>query len=222
MWKALVYKEIRELLPVSCIVLIVYLGLIGQMASFPVLAFISGQIRENTGIPFLDEQLFGPFIAVSVGFTLALAYLQTVKESNRGTWLFLLHRPVNRKHIVAIKLVVGTGLYLVGSAIVLLLYTAWAATPGTHASPFAWWMTVPVWKIWLTMPLCYLGAFLAGIRPGRWFGTRLMPLVVVGTLTGGIGAIYQRWSILGLTAIVVMSAILVGLILYVAQTRDFS
>ena len=41
-------------------------------------------------------------------------------------------------------------------------------------------MTAWAWQLWLCMPLVYLGAFLSGIRPARWFGTRLMPLVAAG------------------------------------------
>ena len=37
-------------------------------------------------------------------------------------------------------------------------------------------MTIPVWLTWLAVGLVYLGAFLSGIRPAAWWGTRLMPL----------------------------------------------
>ena len=40
-------------------------------------------------------------------------------------------------------------------------------------------MTGPAFHIWLLMPLAYLGAFASGIRPARWFGSRLLPLVSV-------------------------------------------
>ncbi len=37
-------------------------------------------------------------------------------------------------------------------------------------------MTGAAWRAWGTFPLLYLSAFLCGIWPGQWFGTRLLPM----------------------------------------------
>ena len=104
-----------------------------------------------------------------------LGLRQTVGESIHGTWMFLLHRPVGWTRLIGVKLLVGVALYLVCGAAAILVYAWWAATPGTHASPFEWSMTVPTWKVWIVMPIVYLGgAFLSGMRPARWVGTRLL------------------------------------------------
>ena len=113
---------------------------------------------------------------------MALGLRQTVVESRRGTWLFLLHRPASLWRVLAAKLAVGGGLYLVCGAVAILSYAAWAAMPGKHASPFLWWMTARAWKAWGVIAIVYLAAFLAGIRPARWFGTRLLPLAAGGVL----------------------------------------
>ena len=74
----------------------------------------------------------------------------------------------------------GAGLYLAFSAVPILVYAWWAATPGTHAGPFEWSMTLPAWQLWLSITAIYLAAFLVGMRPARWIGSRLLPLVAVG------------------------------------------
>jgi hypothetical protein len=98
-------------------------------------------------------------------------------------------------------------------------YAVWAATSGTHASPFAWSMTIPVWLTWLAVGLVYLGAFLSGIRPAAWWGTRLMPLTGACALAL-LAATLPVWA--GLTASLMAGAALVALILFVAETRDFA
>ena len=41
----------------------------------------------------------------------------------------------------------------------------WADWPGTHPAPFEWSMIGPALRLWLLMPVVYLGAFASGIRP---------------------------------------------------------
>ena len=122
--------------------------------------------------------------------------------------------------MIAAKLLVGVVVYLVCAAAATLAYAWWAATPGTHASPFEWSMTVQTWKVWIAMPLVYLGAFLSGIRPGRWVGTRLLPLAAAGAVTGLV-LFLPWWPVCGLGMIALSSVVLVGNILFVARARDY-
>jgi hypothetical protein len=115
---------------------------------------------------------------------------------------------------------VGVTLYLVCAAVPILLYACWAATPGTHASPFFWSMTVTTWKIWLAMPLIYLGAFLSGVRPGRWWLSRLWPLAglsLVVVLAVGTWA----WPLVGPPLLAIAALLSIMSILLVVHTRDF-
>lgn len=114
------------------------------------------------------------------------------------------------------KLSAGLGLYLVTAAMPILLYAGWAATPGTHASPFEWSMTLGAWQIWLAITGFYLAAFLVGIRPARWIGSRLLPLVGVGVLVVILAV--NRWLI----GIFILDACLVSAIFFVACSRDYS
>jgi len=136
-----------------------------------------------------------------------------------------LHRPVQRKDIYVTKLLIGLVTYLACGAAPILLYACWAATPGTHASPFDWSMTVPVWNTWLACATVYLGAFLAGLRPGAWVGTRLTPVAasicIAGVAEFATWVFGMSWSAAYPLVLIVADIGLVAAILYTAEARDF-
>ena len=123
--------------------------------------------------------------------------------------------------VLVAKLAVGGGLYLTCGAIAILSYAAWAAMPGKHASPFFWWMTADAWEAWGLIAIIYLGAFLAGIRPARWFGTRLLPMAAGGVLAALL-IFPMFWPLLGAAVFILIATWLVSLIYFTARTRDFS
>jgi hypothetical protein len=68
------------------------------------------------------------------------------------------------------------------------------------------------------MPVIDLGAFASGIRPARWIGSRLLPL-----LAGVVPAVYvynTSW-LAGLPILGLLSAAFISDILLEAATRDF-
>jgi len=192
---------------------------VANCAGYAVLPFRS--MRNVDEIPFLDGSFLTSFCFVSVALAAALGLGQTVSESRWGTWLFLLHRPVSMWQVLAAKLAVGASLYLLCGLIAIFSYAAWAAMPGKHASPFMWWMTANAWKAWGVNAIVYLGAFLAGIRPARWFGTRLLPLAAAGVLAALLLFPFC-WPLVGIAALLLVAACLIGLIHFAARSRDFS
>jgi hypothetical protein len=219
MFRALVYKELRETGWIALIALAAYLVFVINCAGYlPVPFFYRG---GGYTTPFLDGEFSNYFCVVSVLFAIALGLAQTVLESRRGTWLFLLHRPMRRRHIFAVKLAVGCGLYLGGGALGIVALGLWAAIPGNHASPFEWWMTADTWKAWAAIGLLYVGAFLTGMRSARWFGTRLFPLFAAG-IAALFLVVFPPWPILRVAAGVLVAACLAVLIDYTAHERDFS
>jgi len=219
MFRALMLKELRETAWIALVALVAQLAFVASYAGYPILPFSSNQ--RNVGIPFLDGSFLTSFCFVSIALAAALGLRQTAFESRGGTWLFLLHRPASMRRVLAAKLAVGGGLYLICGLIAILSYAAWAAMPGRHASPFFWWMTVDSWKAWGLITIIYLAAFLAGIRPARWFGTRLLPLAAGGVLTALL-IFPMFWPLLGILAFFLVAACLVDLIQFTARTRDFS
>jgi hypothetical protein len=219
MLKALVRKELRETAWIALIALLADLALVANCAGYNVLPFWPDYSIQ--GVPFLDGRFVPSFCMFSIGLAVALGLRQTVSESRHGTWLFLLHRPVTMRRVLGAKLAVGGGLYLVCGLIAILSYAAWAAMPGKHASPFRWWMTAYAWEAWGVIAVVYLGAFLAGIRPARWFGTRLLPLAA-GGLLAVLLVFLLFWPLVGIAAFLLVAACLVGLIHFTARSRDFS
>jgi hypothetical protein len=152
-----------------------------------------------------------------------LGIRQTLGESIRGTYPFLFHRPAERLCLIGMKLAVGMTVYLICAGLPILVYGVWAATPGTHASPFEWSMSGPTWIAWLAMTILYLGAFHTAIRPGRWYGSRYLPLAGAGLAAiAAAGHAYVYESSLG-TCLVVLSVDvwLIAMILFTARTRDY-
>jgi len=219
----MVVKEWRETRGIALLGLAAYAYLLATIV-YPRLPFGIG-IRQNLVVPFVRDTFVGWFIFISVIMTVALGLRQTLGESIRGTYPFLLHRPASRRWLIGVKLLVGMGLYLVFGAAPIVAYGLWAATPGTHASPFEWSMTVPVWSFWFIVTLLYLGAFLTGIRPGRWYGSRLLPLVAAGLAVGFAAGLSFSFSFSGAIwpslVIFVVDVWIIAMILFVARTRDY-
>ncbi len=223
--KNLIWKELRETAWIAAAALVVYAFLVAPLMQYPVpffLGYLSLASEAYTeAIPFVTDSFLFLFMMISMCFAVALGFRQSLIESGRGTYPFLLQRPASRKRLIGTKLLVGAGLYLGCAALPILVYACWAAKPGTHASPFHWSMTLGAWEAWLSIGVLYLGAFLSGIRPGRWIGTRLLPLLAAGGLTGFF-AVPPWWLITGVPALLLMMVLLVVEIFYVAETRDFS
>jgi len=228
MWKAIVFKELREQGWAAALGAAAYAYFLAGQMGVRQFMMMSASADE---VPFLSSGILSTLVFVSLCFTITLGLRQSLSESVRGTWLFLLHRPIDRRLILGAKLAVGAGLYLLCGAAMILVYSWWAATAGTHRSPFRWSMTLDTWRALLSMVPIYLAAFLSGIRPARWFGSRLLPLVGTGTLvlflqTAGDSWLQWwlnwRWWYWGPAAMALLSAVLVALILDVARKRDFS
>ncbi len=218
MFRALMLKELRETGWIALVGLALHLAVVSSCAGYPILPFLQ---TGHSDFPFLEDGFVASFCYVSIALAVALGLRQTAFESRGGTWLFLLHRPASMRHVLAAKLAVGGGLYLICGLVPILSYAAWAALPGKHASPFFWWMTTDAWKAWDLIVIVYLGAFLAGMRPARWFGTRLLPLAASGVLAPLL-IFPMFWPLPGLAALLLVAAWLVSLIHFTARTRDFS
>jgi hypothetical protein len=222
MFRAMVLKELRELsgIVICSVAAQVYLAIAAVHPDiFP---FIR---RYGSEVPFLSDEINGWLGCICVLTAIAMGARQTLGESIHGTYLFLYHRPASRRWLIGVKLLVGMSIYMLAGPISIVCYGLWAATPGTHPSPFEWWMTKNAWLTWLGISILYPGMFLTGIRPGRWVGTRPWPLVAAVILTLAAAAvpsgIFQMpW--LSVALIIIIDIWLIGVILYVAQTSDYA
>ncbi|HEX5105495.1 MAG TPA: hypothetical protein VFV87_16870 [Pirellulaceae bacterium] len=218
MTSALTLKELRESAGVAVLGLA---GLVLVALTAIGLSPLIGMLRPSRAgsIPFVDDSFGWQFPLAAGALAMALGFKQSLGDLWGDAQLFLLHRPISRRTFYVTKIVVGLSLYFALTGLAILIYAVWAASSGTHASPFAWSMTVPVWITWLAVSLVYLGALLSGIRPAAWMGTRLMPLAAacaIATLAAALP------PLAGLAVIIAAAVALVALILFMAETRDFA
>lgn len=223
MLKALVYKELRETALLAALAL---------AAGFYDLASVLGyHVPHWAGhraapAPFVADGFVAEAAVIALLLATALGLLQSFVESARGTWLWLLHRPVSHRQVIGIKLAVGAAVFSFCATLPLIVYALWAATPRTHASPFAWSMTVDAWRNCLAMLVVYFAAFLSGVWPGRWFGTRLLPLLGAGILAYvGIHICEQawpQWRHWQWAWLLLLASASIYAIRFVVRTRDFS
>jgi ABC-type transport system involved in multi-copper enzyme maturation permease subunit len=217
MLKSLAIKELRESVGIVAIAVLAAaytLAMMTGMRVFPVFYTFT-----DASFPFVNDGFTTMYVLVIGALAIALGLKQAAGEGRRDTYYFLLHRPATRRSIFGTKLIVGAGFVLIVGGLVVLLYALWASTPGKVAAPFYWSMTVWAWQLWLCMPLLYLGAFLSGIRPARWFGTRLMPLAAAGFATFLI--VMSPWWWLAAAALAFCASIIVVSIFYYAEQRDY-
>jgi ABC-type transport system involved in multi-copper enzyme maturation permease subunit len=222
----IVSKELRETRAFAALALGLYLlyviKLTGNLSPLltTMLRWAPGMNAESPDVPFVSDNFLTMDLYIGGALAIALGFRQSAWEPSQGTALYLLHLPLARRTIFVTKLVTGIGLLLLCTLVPILLYATWAAMPGTHPSPFEWTMTGPALRVWLLMPLVYLGAFASGIRPARWFGSRLLPLVSVA-LPAVFAFAFPLWWLIGFPLLLLVAAVLLSDILWVAETRDF-
>jgi hypothetical protein len=216
MFKALVVKELRES---AGLVALAALGLVYAYTELTGMRVLPWQSNSIYHYPFVYDTT-GSYLSLCVGgLAIVLGLKQTAWEARQGTFFFLLHRPVSRERIFRSKLAVGLVWVLSTSAIFILMYTWWAATPGHVAAPFEWSMTEPTWQVWASLPILYFGGFISGIRPGRWWGTRLVP--VAAAIVAAVVAANMPWLWLTVLLSIVFSALFIVGIFYYVRARDY-
>lgn len=233
MFRAMVLKELREIRGIGLVGVVVYLLLVVSIVSpsFRNHVILLGMLTDGNvapDIPFVLDDFASRYWWISLLLAIAIGLRQTVGESVHGTYLFLLHRPASRQRLIGAKLLVGLAAYSVCAAMPIVVYGCWAAT---HRMLFEWAMTVDCWKTTFMMIVPYLGAFLTGIRPGRWYASRLLPLlatvlplalVFVLMLEDSTRTSYLADSLWqGIILVGTATAMLVA-IYHVTRTRDFS
>jgi hypothetical protein len=225
MLKTLAWKEFRELMPFVALALLaeIYLVSMAMGAQFGLLSNISG--RDTETIPFVEDHSCTLILLAAQFFAIAIGLWQTMWEAYRGTFQFLLHRRLDRKTQIGVKLAVGMGLSLLVAILPLLFYALWAAMPGTHDSPFAWSMTWQSWFACCQIPLLYIAAFLSGLRPARLFVSRIFPIfacIFLIEFSEFLWPVMPEWQMVIVAVTIVLEALGILAVLNEAKVRDFS
>lgn len=220
MYKALVFKEWRELwwtgavaLVVLCCVVWDEVGLFADLENFVI-------TRRDTGrIPFRSDDMQMAVTSVSCCLAVVLGLWQTLGESVRGTWRYLRQRPIRFSALLMTKLAAGLGLLFFSTGVPFVVYLTWAASDGLHSSPFEWEMAAPTFVGWASSTAVFLTAFLIGIREARWYGSRIWPAAPVVVLYLYFGQ-FETSSIPAAGTILLLTIVLLGAILFAASERD--
>jgi len=228
MYRELALKEFREIwwLGVAAFLFVgaaVWdgMGLTFDPARLRIMSMAELNPAYRHKIPFLHGDL-QQFVMMGGGMlAIGLGLWQTLGELFRGTWKFLLHRPLPRQTVILTKVATGMAVLLVATGLPILIYAGWAATPGTHASPFEWWMTSQTWLLWAACMPLYLSAFLCGLREARWYGSRFFP--VVPFLFLAIAPFELSWWPSAIWGLIIASDLLLfGALLFAAREREFA
>ncbi len=200
--RALIKKDVREHLAPAAIGLAAGLGL-------AVLAG-TGSSRGNDFMPVGSESYLKQLTLVSYLLAAGLGFLLSWKEELRGTWTFLLHRPVSRGQVLAGKLLAGTTLYALATGIPFLAFSAWCAVPGNYPAPWSSdYVLAGAMVLAGGLPVL-VGAFSAGASRARWYGTRFTPVLAAGLLVffgrESVSWLAEAGVLLGATVLLVLGA----------------
>ena len=170
--KAVFLKELRE-------------GAKWALAIFGVLGLlVLLEIRKAN--PFILYQLAQErilFFAPLAGLVMGIA--QSFFETRPDNWAFVVHRPLSRRSLFAVKCLAGLLLLYVSLALPCLLAAAWATRPGNVATPFHWQALLPMLADILNAGCFYFAGVVVTLHKARWYGSRLLPLgLAVGTSLG--------------------------------------
>jgi hypothetical protein len=122
-----------------------------------------------------DPRFQSFMLLASILLGLALGILQTLPEIRRGAWANLVHRPISRSQIFWGKAIAGIGshaLLIGGPFVVFALWTALQADAG----PFTAKVLYPGIIDLLSGSMYWFAGALIGLRPVRFYGSRLLPL----------------------------------------------
>ncbi len=215
MFKAMAMKELRELRGIALLALAAYAMLV-------VVDYLMTTRWHPETIPFIGDGFFVFYCWITPVVAVVLGLRQTLGESIGGTYLLLFHRPATRTWLIGVKFCVGLSLFLLCGAAPIALYGLLMSVPGLHASPLLWAASTPDWLALWALTALFFGAFLTGIRPGRWFGSRLLPLAGA---TLAVLIAHSVYTSLGSVALVVFTvfvdAWLIAAIVWVEQVRDY-
>lgn len=206
--RSFIIKELRQ----SAFVL-----LIGTAATVLGLTALIGAPTSIMPLVTGEATLGAAWIAVT--FSVALGLSQAI-EFNRRSSIFLMHMPISRQQLVWAKLMLGGVLLLVVFVSSILIASFAFALPHRTA-PFYWSMSLDLWRVVLTSTMVYLTAFLCGVRPASWFGTRLLPIVGICVFAFAIQLI-PFWWLITPVLILFVDWLLITTIMYFAETRDYA
>src|SRR5262245_1918993 len=218
MLKAILWKEVRELMPLIVAAVLFDGFFVGG-------AFFSHRQFDAVYV----ESIWPTMFITSLLYSLVAGLFQNLREEQQGTFLFLMHRPVSRGALIATRLAYGAGICAVVCVLPVLWIALWA---DAHNDGRTHWVSHWALSYCGQFLLIYFGAFLSALRPARALGSRYLPLLasillflVFFALGMGEREAYLARTISRCLAWILGPLVQVALIVaifYIARTRDYS
>jgi hypothetical protein len=219
MYRALVLKELRDLRGILAVAAFLAAITTATLGGIPIAPFMLGRNGNGPVVRFTGTNEVQWLTLLSVGTALAFGLWQSILEIQRGTALYLFHRPLSRRAIVLTKLAVGLSLQTLFVIVPIVLLGVLAGWPGFWPAPFSWSMTWNCWAWGAWTLVVYLAASASGWLDARWFGMRLAPLAAAAPLLMiPVAAQYSVWWML---LLIPFAGLLLSATLYAADTRDY-
>jgi len=164
--------------------------------------------------PLVSGELLGESAFFCGFFGLALGWLQIFAENHRDLRAFLVHRPVDRLLLLHAKLLSGLALYALAVGLPFAVLLVYVLIPGHVPAPFEWAMVGPMVNLFLLGLVGYGAGLLIGLRPARWYASRIFGLGPAILAAIAVFASREYWQAAGVLGVA-------GLVLYFAVRGAF-
>ncbi|MEO8314782.1 MAG: hypothetical protein ABI645_08310 [Pseudomonadota bacterium] len=197
MFKAVVWKELRENLKWAVVVL---LGM-AAVLTYAIPSFSALLRRQGMDLNGISAVLEA---ATTIGGLLAgllIGAAQTLVENRGDKWGFLTHRPISRSTLFWAKAAAGILLYAISTGLPVAAALFWIASPGYLPIPFDWRIALPATANLLCGLVFYFAGLLTGMRQARWYVSRTMGIgAAIGCLVLQLGTAVAFWQAVAICA----------------------
>lgn len=215
MFKSMLRKECTELAAPFLLAMgsFVFL-LLDHVTTARRLMYPQGEWMINDNFAYL-------FLFISLALAVAMGFVQSLSEDVQGTWRYVLALPGGWRRIIKLKFATALAVWVAWGVLAFLFCLLGLmfdiGPPGESLIK----LTEPMLRTLICVPVVYLGAFLSAMRRANWFFSRLMPLGGV-LMCWYLVLVLSNWWLLASLATVALGVVLVGIVFYVAASRDFA
>lgn len=110
-------------------------------------------------------------------------FFQTFRERKIDRWAFMMHRPISLSSIFLAKSFAGILIVILSVGIPFFGWLFWMSIPGNLSAPFDWRLSLRGISDLTASLAFYFAGMLVALRPVRWWGTRIWPLLAAGCFT---------------------------------------
>ncbi len=181
-----------------------------NLASWPAEFSLARVVRPFAMLGIIDVDTRFPLVRLSDGFWLAMLYgvglgfWHALPEVGGASGFFFM-RPCSRPKLAVGKLLGGSLMYWVPGLLATTAAAGWCACASLSAPLEPWMVAAPLLG-WSVGYMFYLSAVAAAWRPARWYGGRLLPLVLpvaLGFLMLDVAPSFGvAWIIVGIYVVV--------------------